>query len=291
MRRIHSRNRSDADGDYDGKPWVIGVTGPPGAGKSTLLNRLITASRAEGKRVAALAVDPSSPLTGGALLGDRIRMGSHSGDREVYIRSMASRGYIGGLSAAVIDGVRILAAAGFDEIFIESVGVGQSEVGILSAADVVLLVLTPGSGDEVQALKAGVLEIGDLYVVNKADQPGTDLLERELQYVCNNSRCSDVTPVTARTIAITGAGVDDLYAAVLAQIDALKETGEIAARRQARTRDAVIDVAVDSLRRWLSQRSTPGGFDNVPMHALRRGITDVLDKLESEYGEKHDRVD
>lgn len=164
-----------------GAPHVLGLTGPPGSGKSTLVDALVTAARAAGERVAVIAVDPSSPFSGGAILGDRIRMERHTGDDAVYLRSLSSRGHLGGLSASTTEVVDLLDAAGFDRIIVETVGVGQSELGIMEVADTVLVVLTPESGDVVQVMKAGLIEIADLFLVNKSDRPGADALARELQ--------------------------------------------------------------------------------------------------------------
>ncbi len=166
---------------------VIGVTGPPGSGKSTLVDKLIQRKRDQGEKAAVIAVDPSSPFSRGAILGDRIRMQSHASDPGVYIRSMASRGHLGGVSNATFDTVKILDAAGFRYILIETIGVGQTEVEIVNLSDLILLVLIPGMGDEIQAMKAGVMEIGDLYVINKKDLDGADRLRTEVDYVLNLS--------------------------------------------------------------------------------------------------------
>lgn len=182
---------------------VIGITGPPGAGKSTLLAALIDAYRGKGKSVAILAVDPSSPLTGGALLGDRIRMQAHVEDAGVYIRSMASRGHLGGLAEAAERTVTVLAHAGFDIVFVETVGVGQSEVEVMHHVDSVVLVLTPGWGDQVQADKAGIVEVADVFVINKADLPGVEEVRRSLTQAVDGA-------VIQPTVATTGEGVPSL---------------------------------------------------------------------------------
>ena len=193
---------------------VVGITGPPGGGKSTLVSALISHLRPQGLTVGVLAVDPSSPVTGGALLADRIRMQEHAGDDGVYIRSMASRGHLGGLAAAATDALRVMARAGFDHLFVETVGVGQSEVEVMGLADVVALVLAPGWGDQVQAEKAGVIEIADLIVINKGDLVGVDELRRAL----HNGLGEDGLPVVVTT-ATTGEGVADLATVIEETLD------------------------------------------------------------------------
>ncbi|MDA3948742.1 MAG: methylmalonyl Co-A mutase-associated GTPase MeaB [Spirochaeta sp.] len=262
-----------------GTARVIGMTGPPGAGKSTLLNGLISAARAAGRRVAVLAVDPSSPFTGGALLGDRVRMTRHSADDGVFIRSMATRGHAGGLSAAALEAVQILSAAGYQDILVESVGVGQSEVGILSLADIVLVVLTPGAGDEIQALKAGVMEIGDIYVINKADYPGVESLERELREVCATALRGAVPPTVRRTVATTGDGVVELYHQIGIHLDALIATGEQARRRRERAGDLLADIAADVVRRWVKQRGAAGSPVEISSTAFRRTLAGALETV------------
>jgi LAO/AO transport system kinase len=191
-----------------GSATVIGLTGSPGSGKSSLVDRLVGAFRAEGRRVGVVAVDPSSAFSGGAILGDRVRMQDHAADREVFIRSMATRGFLGGLSRATNDAVDLMDAAGYDPILVETVGVGQDEVDVVKTADVVAVVLVPGMGDDIQAIKAGILEIADLFVINKADRQGADRLESELTYMLDLAEgTTSVRPEILRTIAVRNEGI------------------------------------------------------------------------------------
>ncbi len=209
---------------------VIGITGPPGAGKSTTIAALVAAHREDGRRVAVLAVDPSSPFSGGALLGDRIRMAAHINDPDVLIRSVATRGHIGGLAAAVPAAIRVLGAVGFDVVLLETVGVGQSEIEIAAVADPTIVILNPGAGDAVQAAKAGVLEVADIVVVNKADREGAEQTVRDL-------RAETTAPIVS-LVAARGEGIDDLMAA----IDAHHRT-DTRERRVARARAQILSLA------------------------------------------------
>jgi LAO/AO transport system kinase len=236
-----------------GGAHVVGITGAPGVGKSTSTNALVTALRERGKRVGVLAVDPSSPFSGGALLGDRIRMQDHALDPEVYIRSMASRGHLGGLSWAAPQALRVLDAAGCDVILVETVGVGQSEVEIAAMADSTLVLLAPGMGDGIQAAKAGILEIGDLYVINKADREGADQVRRELRSMLaltEHPEGSWNQPIL-KTVAMTGEGVEEVVQALEEHLAHLESTGDLGRRRVRRAREEIEAIAVTSLReRW-----------------------------------------
>jgi LAO/AO transport system kinase len=234
---------------------VVGLTGAPGVGKSTTTSALVHEFRQRGFRVAVLAIDPSSPFSGGALLGDRIRMQEHSADPDVYIRSMASRGHLGGLAAATGRVLRVLDAAGFNLVLIETVGVGQSEVEIAATADTTVVLIAPGMGDAVQAAKAGLLEIGDVYAVNKADRDGADSAERELRSMIGLGvrDAADWTPLVVRTVASTSAGIPDLVDAIDAHQKWLDGTGALAHRRLTRARAEIVHIAVDRLEREMNQ--------------------------------------
>src|SRR4051794_1785775 len=236
---------------YAGHAQIVGVTGSPGVGKSTSTNALVAALRAHGKRVGVLAVDPSSPFSGGALLGDRVRMQDHALDAGVYIRSMASRGHLGGLSWSTPQALRVLDAAGCDVVVIETVGVGQSEVEIAGLADTTLVLVAPGMGDGIQAAKAGILEIGDVYVVNKADRDGADQVRRDLRNMLALAERTEGgwRPPIVSTVAPTGQGVDDVVEKIEAHRAWMESSGELRTRRVRRARDEIEAIAVTSLRR------------------------------------------
>ncbi|PZG27938.1 methylmalonyl Co-A mutase-associated GTPase MeaB [Spongiactinospora gelatinilytica] len=226
---------------------VIGLTGSPGVGKSTTTAMLVAAYRELGKRVGVLAVDPSSPFTGGALLGDRVRMQDHATDREVFIRSMASRGHLGGLAWATPQALRVLDAAGCDVILIETVGVGQAEVDIASLADSTIVLLAPGMGDGVQAAKAGILEVADVFVVNKADREGAQATVRELRNMIAMVERPWKTPIVT-TVAARGQGGEDVVAALTKHHDHMAASGELERRRLARAGDEIEAIALTALR-------------------------------------------
>jgi len=235
---------------FAGTAQVVGLTGAPGVGKSTTTNELVRVLRATGRRVGVLAVDPSSPFTGGAILGDRIRMQEHTTDPGVYIRSMSSRGQLGGLAAATPQAVRVLEGAGCDVILVETVGVGQAEVEIASLADTTLVLLAPGMGDAIQAAKAGILEIADVFVVNKADRPGADATYRDIHGMLGlGERVPGAwRPPVVRAVAVKGAGVDDVVAAIDKHRAWLESTGELRRRREARAAAEVEAIALGTLR-------------------------------------------
>jgi LAO/AO transport system kinase len=238
---------------YAGGAHVVGITGSPGVGKSTVTSALVTQLRSAGKRVGVLAVDPSSPFSGGALLGDRVRMQDHALDPGVYIRSMASRGHLGGLAWTTPQALRVLDAAGCEVVVVETVGVGQSEIEIAGLADTTLVLLAPGMGDGIQAAKAGILEVGDVFVVNKADRDGADQVRRELRAMVGSvARAEDGwrTPIV-KTVGQTGVGVDDLVAEIDRHRAWLETSGELGRRRLRRARDEIEAIAVTALRsRW-----------------------------------------
>jgi LAO/AO transport system kinase len=233
-----------------GSAQVIGLTGSPGVGKSTTTNELVRALRATGRRVGVLAVDPSSPFTGGAILGDRVRMQDHATDPGVYIRSMSSRGHLGGLAAATPQAVRVLEGAGCDVVLVETVGVGQAEVEVASLADTTLVLLAPGMGDAIQAVKAGILEIADVFVVNKADRDGADATYRDIQgmIALGERAAGDWRPMVVRAVAARGEGIDDVLAAIDKHRVWLVGHGELDRRREARAAAEIEAIALGRLR-------------------------------------------
>ena len=236
---------------HAGRAAVLGVTGSPGVGKSTVTSALVAAFRAAGRRVGVLAVDPSSPFSGGALLGDRVRMQEHATDPGVYIRSMATRGHLGGLAWATPQALRVLDAAGCDIVLIETVGVGQSEVDVAALADTTLVLLAPGMGDGIQAAKAGILEVGDVFVVNKSDRDGADQVVRDLRGAIRLAERApgDWRPPIVKTVAVHREGLDDVVSAVDKHRVWMERGGELDRRRRRRVRDEIEAIAVIALRR------------------------------------------
>lgn len=257
------------------KAYVVGITGSPGAGKSSLVDRLIAHLRSLSLRVGVLAVDPSSPYTGGALLGDRVRMIRHATDTGVYIRSMGTRGHLGGLSRASRDVLRILAACGCDVILVETVGVGQSELDVMGIADTVAVVLHPGAGDVVQAFKAGIMEIADLFVVNKADLPGADKVVSEIREMLDVSKPhAPWRPPVVKTSSQEGSGIDALWRAALEHRDYLESRGLWTVRRREREAEEVMELARDLLVQDLTRRLREAAGSLPVVQEVREGRRD-----------------
>ena len=254
-----------------GKAMIIGVTGAPGAGKSSLVDKLAFFYRNKGEKIGIICVDPSSPFSGGAILGDRIRMATLGLDKNVFIRSMATRGNLGGLSRATVDAVAILDAAGFDKVIVETVGVGQDEVEIVKAADVSIVVLVPGMGDDVQAIKAGIMEIGDVFVINKSDRDGVMRTEKELNSLLELAhRPDNWMPPIVRTIAPEGKGIDDLAKAVQSFYEFQQSTENIV-RKKAIARWRLIELLREKL------------FEDL---LRKNGTSEKLDQLAADIAEK-----
>jgi LAO/AO transport system kinase len=254
-----------------GNAYTVGITGAPGSGKSTLTDRLITAAREAGQEVGVLAVDPSSPFSGGALLGDRVRMQDHVLDAGVFIRSMATRGHLGGLALATPEVIRVLDAVGLPWVLVETVGVGQVEVEIAGAADSTVVVVNPGAGDAVQAMKAGLLEVADLFVVNKADRPGVAELVRDLNHMLDmDQHMGQWRPPIVKAVATTGEGVADVWAAIHDHRAHLEGNGLLAERRARRV--------ADELREIVARRLEQDAFRACSGQAYERLRDDVLDR-------------
>lgn len=292
---------------HTGRAHIIGVTGAPGTGKSTLVNSLARAYRLGGKTVGIIAVDPTSPFSGGALLGDRVRMRDLAGDPGIFIRSMATRGSLGGLARTTADVLMVLDAAGFDRILIETVGVGQAEIDIASAAHTTIVVEAPGLGDEVQAIKAGVLEIADIFAVNKADREGADHTAMALQMMqglapspaahhrpaggparAQAGAQSDGSwlPPIVKTVAVRGEGVDGLCQWIERHAGYLGATGQLGRREEARAANELDHILRDALLAGLQQRLPPGHLARLASGVARREIDPyaAVDQLLAEYG-------
>ena len=266
---------AEREASPDSSGWVVGVTGPPGSGKSTLVDKLVKQVRADGRTVAIVAVDPSSPFSGGALLGDRVRMMQHHADPGVFIRSMAARRALGGLAAATRDVARLLAAAGYDLVLVETVGVGQSELDIVKAADSVVVVTVPGLGDAVQTLKAGLLEIADLFVVNMADRAGVERTVAELRAMQHLApRRPGWVPPILELVATEGRGIDKLWAALRRHREHLGQSGDLAARRRQRTEAEVMELVERRLRAQLEARLRREGHLAETLQAALEGKID-----------------
>jgi GTPase len=247
-----------------GRATTVGLTGPPGVGKSTLSSALVRKARALGKSVGVISVDPTSPFSHGALLGDRIRLTEHFTDRDVFIRSMASRGHLGGLAGATADASLLMDAFGLDVVLIETVGVGQSEIEIAELAHTTLVALQPGSGDSIQVLKAGIMEIADIFVVNKSDHPMANQLRREIRSMMEMLAFPGWVPELVMTQALTGDGIDRLWEAIERHVAFLHESGEIAEKRRQAFLHQVRQLALGRLSQRLDRvlpREPAGGSD------------------------------
>jgi LAO/AO transport system kinase len=266
---------------HTGSAYTVGITGAPGSGKSTLTDRLIARIRKDGAEVGVLAVDPSSPFSGGAILGDRVRMQEHATDPGVFIRSMATRGHLGGLSLATPQAVRVLAAAGKPWVLIETVGVGQVEIEVAGAADTTVVVVNPGWGDSVQASKAGLLEIADLFVVNKADRDGADETVRDLEFMLELSlqpgargvpELTDWKPPIVKTVGSKGEGVDELWDAIAAHRGFLESDGRLARRRERRVREELHSIVLGRLYERAGDVCSGPRFEAAAASVLSRDV-------------------
>ncbi|MBV9411500.1 MAG: methylmalonyl Co-A mutase-associated GTPase MeaB [Acidimicrobiia bacterium] len=256
-----------------GDAYTIGITGPTGSGKSTLTERLISTVRGTGDEVGVLAVDPSSPFSGGAFLGDRVRMQSHATDEGVFIRSMATRGHLGGLALATPEAIRVLDAAGIPWVLVETVGVGQVEIEIASSADTTVVVVPPGSGDAMQASKAGLLEAADVFVVNKADRPGAAETRRDLEFMLHlSSSEKEWTPPIVMTVASAGDGIDDLWKAIGDHRAFLTEHGLLEKRRAERLADELRHVVGQRVEQQAYERCQGPDFDRVLHEVVERRL-------------------
>ncbi|MDQ1396768.1 MAG: GTPase [Acidimicrobiaceae bacterium] len=256
-----------------GKAYTVGLTGAPGAGKSTITDRLLAEVRAAGSEVGVLAIDPSSPFSGGAFLGDRVRMQDHALDPGVFIRSMATRGHLGGLSLATPEAIRVLDAAGFPLVLVETVGVGQVEVEIAGSADTTVVVLNPGAGDAVQASKAGLLEVADLFVINKADRPGVGELERDLNNMLDmNMTMGEWRPPILRTVGSTGDGIAELWGVIEDHRRFLGDSGELDERRRRRTAVELRKIVVGLLEQRARRLFGGPDFDHVLDRVIARSL-------------------
>jgi LAO/AO transport system kinase len=261
--REQLRDAAEALNPATGRAQVIGLTGSPGVGKSTLAGALVAGYRRQGLTVGVLAVDPSSPFTGGALLGDRVRMQHHALDDGVFIRSMATRGHLGGLAWATPQAVRVLDAAGCDVVLVETVGVGQAEVEVAGLADTTLVALAPGFGDAVQVAKAGILEVADVFVVNKADRDGAEVVARDLRQMLHLGEARPWQVPVVLTVAERGGGIDQLAQAVAAHRAHLESSGELERRRRRRAAREIEEVAVADLRVELGELGRGEALDSL----------------------------
>ena len=278
---------------HSGHALLLGITGSPGAGKSTLVDQIAHAYRKQSKTVGVVAVDPTSPFSGGAILGDRIRMQSHHADPGIFIRSMATRGSLGGLASTTADVATVLDASGRDVVMIETVGVGQDEVDIVRLADVTIVVLVPGMGDDVQTIKAGIMEIADIFVINKADRDGAERVEREIRAMQSLAMRKDHwTPPIVKTVASSGAGIEDLVAAIEQYRTYLEQDGRARTRRIENWRERIAEMLRDALFQrvlsyYLSESEAARYAAEVADH--RRDPYSLVEKIVEGLGSPHER--
>jgi LAO/AO transport system kinase len=277
---------------YSGNALLLGMTGSPGAGKSTLVDQVAHAYRRQGKTIGVVAVDPTSPFSGGAILGDRIRMQSHHADRGIYIRSMATRGSLGGLASTTADVATILDASGRDIVVIETVGVGQDEIDIVRLADVTVVVLVPGMGDDVQTIKAGIMEIADIFVINKADRDGAERVEREIRAMQTLAmRHDNWTPPIVKTVASEGKGTGELLQAIEQYRAYLEQEGRVLSRRVENWRDRITEMLRDALlQRVLADYLSPADAARYAAEVAehKRDPYSLVEEIVGELGKAHE---